>query len=163
MVENQLVWREEVRRGDIEVVRSLCRSSGFFSEEEVELAVELVEEHLIKGTISGYHFLFAQQGDQVLGYACYGPVPATESSWDLYWMVVDEEKRGQGLGRRLQSEAERMIFRGGGRRIYIWTSSREQYQPTRFFYERLGYTAEATLHEYYAPGEHLVIYVKAVS
>ena len=160
MKEQPLVWREEVSSGDRESVRRLCELSGFFSAEEVDIAVELVEEHLAKGVASGYHFLFAQHGDTVVGFASYGPIPGTESSWDLYWMAVEEKKRGQGLGRKLHSEVERRIALLGGRRLYAWTSSRDQYLPTRKFYERLGYSQEATLRDYYKPGEHLVIYVK---
>jgi len=158
--EQPLVWREEVSSGDRESVRRLCELSGFFSAEEVDMAVELVEEHLAKGVASGYHFLFAQHGDTVLGFACYGPIPGTESSWDLYWIAVEEKKRGQGLGRKLQAEVERRTALLGGRRLYAWTSSRDQYHPTRKFYERLGYSLEATLRDYYKPGEHLAIYVK---
>lgn len=158
-----LIWRDEVRPADSEIVRSLCKSSGFFSAEEVEMAVELVDERMAKGTASGYHFLFAQYGDTVLGFACYGPIPCTESSWDLYWIAVEEKKRRRGLGRKLQAEVERRTALFGGRRLYVWTSSRDQYLPTRRFNERFGYTREATLQDYYRPGEHLAIYVKPLS
>jgi hypothetical protein len=77
--EQPLVWREEVSPGDRESVRRICEISGFFSAEEVDMAVELVEEHLAKGVASGYHFLFAQHGDTVLGFACYGPIPGSLS------------------------------------------------------------------------------------
>ena len=160
MREQPLGWREEVSPGDRESVRRLCELSGFFSAEEVDIAVELVEERLAKGVASGYHFLFAQHGDTVLGFACYGPIPGTESSWDLYWIAVEEKKRGRGLGRKLQAEVERRTVLFGGRRLYAWTSSRDQYLPTRKFYERLGYSQEAALRDYYKPGEHLIIYVK---
>ncbi len=160
MTEQPLVWRDEVRPGDAEIVRRLCESSGFFSAEEIDMAVELIEERMAKGAASGYHFLFAQYGETVHGYACYGPIPGTESSWDLYWIAVEEEKRGHGLGRKVQVEVERRTALFGGKRIYIWTSSRDQYHPTRRFYERMGYTREATLRDYYKPGEHLIIYVK---
>lgn len=162
MIDQPLAWRDKVRPGDDEVVRSLCESSGFFSAEEVAMAVGLVEERLAKEVASGYHFLFAQQGDTVVGFACYGPIPGTESSWDLYWIVVEEKKRGHGLGRKLQAEVEQRTALFGGKRLYIWTSSRDQYFPTRRFYERVGYTKEVTLRDYYKPGEHLVIYVKAI-
>jgi len=160
MTDQPLVWRDEVRPGDAEIVRRLCETSGFFSAEEIDIAVELMAERIAKGAASGYHFLFAEYGETVHGYACYGPIPGTESSWDLYWIAVEEEKRGHGLGRKVQVEVERRTALFGGKRLYIWTSSRDQYHPTRRFYERMGYTPEATLRDYYKPGEHLIIYVK---
>jgi len=163
MTEQTLTWRDEVRSGDAEIVRRLCESSGFFSAEEIDIAVELIEERIAKGPASGYYFLFVQYGETVHGYACYGAIPGTESSWDLYWIAVEEEKRGHGLGRRVQAEVEKRTALLGGTRIYIWTSSRDQYHPTRRFYERLGYTREATLRDYYKPGENLIIYVKPLN
>jgi hypothetical protein len=50
----------------------------------------------------------------------------------------------------------------GGRRIYIETSSRAQYEPTRGFYLKCGYRQETILEDFYAPGDGKVIYVKAL-
>ena len=49
-----------------------------------------------------------------------------------------------------------------GSQIYIGTSSREQYVPTRAFYENNAYKLEAVLEEFYAPADSKCIYVKAL-
>ena len=49
-----------------------------------------------------------------------------------------------------------------GSRIYIETSSRKQYVPTRAFYENNAYKLEAVLEEFYAPADSKCIYVKAL-
>jgi hypothetical protein len=46
--------------------------------------------------------------------------------------------------------------------VYIETSSRPPYAPTRAFYERCGYELEVVLKEFYGPGDGKAIYVKAV-
>jgi ribosomal protein S18 acetylase RimI-like enzyme len=160
--EDELKWRGEVGSEDEEIIRRLCASSGFFSSEEIDIAVSLLHERLEKGESSGYHFLFLQYGDEVLAYASFGPVAGTEGTWDLYWMAVEEQYRGHGWGEQLHDEVGRRILAAGGRRVYIWTSSRDQYLPTRRFYERLDYIKEATLRNYYREGEHLVIYGKSL-
>ncbi len=160
--EHQLEWRDDVRGQDEEILRRICRSSGFFSPEEVDIAVSLLRERLEKGEASGYRFLFAQYADEVLGFACYGPIAGTEASWDLYWMAIEEPYRGHGWGEHLHAEVEKRILASGGKRLYIWTSSKDQYLPTRRFYERLDYVKEATLRNYYRTGEHLVIYGKSL-
>jgi hypothetical protein len=48
----------------------------------------------------------------------------------------------------------------GGKRIYVETSSREQYRPTRSFYSCCGYCKEATLEDFYSSGDHKVIYLR---
>jgi hypothetical protein len=46
--------------------------------------------------------------------------------------------------------------------VYIETSNRPQYEPTRGFYLRCGYRIDAVLEDFYAAGDAKVIYVKAL-
>ena len=157
-----ITWREEPVPSDAESVRDIVLSSGFFSAEEKEIAVELVRERLQKGLSSGYFFLFAEEQGRVTGYACFGPIPGTRDGYDLYWIAVMDEMRGLGTGKGILARAERKIRDSGGRRIYIETSSRERYRPTRAFYHKSGYVREAVLKDFYAPGDDKIIYVKTV-
>lgn len=155
-------YRDTVQKGDLQAVREIIASSGFFSGSEEETAVELVEERLRKGDASGYFFLFVEEAGSVLGYTCFGPIACTLSSYDLYWIALRDAFRGKGMGKGLLQRAEVEIGRMGGTRIYVETSSRDQYLPTRRFYEKAGYGAEAVLKDFYAPGDHKVVYVKAL-
>ena len=157
-----LLYRYEAEEPDRQRVRALVEATGFFSPAEADVAVELVDERLAKGAASGYEFVFAEEDGVPVGYGCYGPIPATESSFDLYWIVVDPVRQGRGIGRALMEEMERLIRTAGGRRIYVDTSSRPQYESTRGFYIRNGYTQAALLEDFYAPGDGKVIYVKVV-
>jgi GNAT superfamily N-acetyltransferase len=155
-------FREEVRQEDRQAVGRLIRATGFFSEAEADIAVELVEERLAKGDASDYFFLFAEEGDRLLGYACFGPIPGSVHSFDLYWIAVDPGEQGRGVGRTLMAAAERIMAGRGARRIYADTSSRPQYEPTRAFYLACGYLEEVFLTDFYAPGDGKVIFVKTL-
>ena len=155
-----ITYRQEVRPSDREAVDRLVRSTGFFSEEEHLIAVELVDEHLAKGEASGYLFLFAEEDERLLGYTCFGPIAGTLHSYDLYWIAVDPKTQGQGIGKQLMAESERLMAERGARRVYAETSSRPQYEPTRAFYLSCGYIREALLVDFYAPGDGKVIFVK---
>lgn len=157
-----ITFRYEATPADRQHVRRIVESTGFFSPAEVGVAVELVDERLAKGPASGYYFIFAEQAGQVLGYSCYGPIAGTADSFDLFWIAVDNHLRSKGLGRQLMAESERLIARAGGRGVYVETSDRPQYQPTRSFYERFGYSRAATLADFYGPGDAKVIYIKRV-
>ena len=124
------------------------------------MAVELVQENLSKGESSGYYFLFVEINERVVGYCCYGPIPCTKESYDLYWIAVLHEFRGQGIGRELLASTEKKIGEMGGRRIYVDTSSLDQYEPTRSFYRAKGYKEEAALKDFYSPEDDKIIYVK---
>ncbi len=154
-------FRSRLREDDLKDVSRMVTSSGFFSRDEVSMAVELVQEALSGGEEpSGYHFLFAELEGASIGYACFGPIPCTRCSYDLYWMVVHQDSRGCGVGKRLLRITERLVWSRGGCRIYVETSSRLQYAPTRAFYEACGYALAATLQDFYAPGDGKVIYEK---
>ena len=153
--------RGEVKPSDRDAVRRIVEDTRFFRPDEVDVAVELVDEALAKGEAAGYHFVFIEIEDNVAGYACFGPIACTLGSYDLYWIAVDPQRQGQGLGQVLLREAERQIVQRGGRHIYIETSARPQYAPTRAFYERCGYEVAAVLPEFYDRGDDKVIWRKA--
>ncbi len=141
-------------------VGSILERSGFFNAEEQEIGVSLVRERLEQGEASLYFFQFAQENDQVLGYTCFGPIPGTEVSYDLYWIAVDPNFQNKGIGGQLLQHTEAEIVHRGGKRIYIETSSRPLYVPTRSFYSHHGYILEGQLKDYYAPGDDKLLYVK---
>jgi ribosomal protein S18 acetylase RimI-like enzyme len=136
----------------------LTRDTGLFREEEVATAVELLDESL--NGDDDYRFVGAFDGDQLVGYACWGPTPGTEGTHDLYWIVVDHQRQGAGVGTQLLHEVESGLAAHGARLVVVETSSRADYAPTRRFYETRGYTRAATIPGYYAPGDDLVIYTK---
>jgi len=160
--DRRIHWRSEPHQGDIAAVRDIVASSGFFNAEEIDVAMELVQERLGRGAASGYHFIFAEADGKMVGYACYGPIAGTHSSFDLYWVAVHQSGRRGGLGREIMARAEAAIAQAGGTRIYVETSSRPQYEPTRNFYLRIGYRQDALLADFYGPGDGKVIYVKVL-
>lgn len=160
---DRVTLRDAVRTADVPAIARLAQATGFFTAEEVAVAAELAEERLNKGPAGGYHFLFAEDAAKgLLGYACFGPIPCTRTSFDLYWIIVDPRRQGHGVGKRLIQAAEIQISALGGTRVYIETSSRDLYHPTRRFYERCGYALEAVLKDYYAPGDDKLIYRKSL-
>lgn len=155
-------FRYNVLPSDRVTVREIIESTGFFRPDEVDVAVELVDERLAKGEASGYFFIFAEEEGRVLGYACYGPIACTVGSYDLFWIAVHQDVQGKGLGRALLTESERLIRERAGRHIYIETSGKPQYLPTRRFYERCDYRNIAVLPNFYDAGDDKVILVKAM-
>jgi ribosomal protein S18 acetylase RimI-like enzyme len=161
-------YRTVLTTADADRIEAVTRATGFFSEEEVGIARELAEENLNKGEVaSEYYFLIldAQHDQTALGgaidaYACFGPIPGTKASFDLYWIVVAPNAQGRGLGRELVSAVEERLGAVGGKRLYADTSSRDQYAPTRAFYERCGFVQVALLEDYYDDGDGKVMYLK---
>ena len=154
--------RFEPTDSDCTAIRRIVDSTGLFRPPEVDVAVELVEARLAKGIASGYEFTFAEKAGSVLGYACFGHNSMTVASYDLYWICVDKTLHGRGVGKQLLEAVEQRVRELGGQRLYIETSTRPDYVATRGFYLRCGYTLEAELADYYAPGDGKAIFVKAI-
>jgi ribosomal protein S18 acetylase RimI-like enzyme len=97
------------------------------------------------------------------GYACFGPHPLTQGTYDLYWIAVDPALQGHGVGCALLSRAEAEVRARGGRLILVETSTTADYAPARRLYATCDFRLEATIHDFYAPGDDLLIFAKAVN
>ncbi|HOK40021.1 MAG TPA: GNAT family N-acetyltransferase [bacterium] len=155
-------FRNYVKNEDKENVKNILESTKFFYEEEIDVAVELVDEALKKGKASGYNFLFLEENNFVIGFTCFGSIPCTKHSFDLYWICVHNNYKNKGYGKLLLKKSEEEISKMKGKRIYIETSSRELYLPTREFYLRNGYKVDAILKDFYSDGDSKFIFVKVL-
>lgn len=155
--------RESPHPADVDAVRALVAATGFFRDDEIAIAAELVEERLDRGAASGYEFVLADHGDALVGYACYGLIPCSTVSWDLYWIAVDPDLQGSGLGRRLLATVESRVRAGGGLALYAETSGRPRYRPTRAFYGRAGFAESAVFDDFYARDDDKVVFVKRLA
>lgn len=132
-----------------------------FTEDEKGCVAELWDEYIRLGPeASGYNFVVAREGEQVSGFACYGERSLTNGTYDLYWIAVDPFNRRKGAGRELLWQVEDDIRQLGGRLVFVETSGLEKYAPTRKFYLATGYLLEATIKDFYSPGDDLVIFTK---
>lgn len=138
--------------------------SGGFRPEEITVAMEVFDAALGIGRRRDpdYEIALVEVDGGLTGWACWGPTPCTEGTFDLYWIVVNRSWQGKGIGTVLIDEMERRVA-GRARLIVVETAGRDQYEPTRTFYQRRGYAEESRIADYYSPGDDLVVYVKRVS
>ena len=130
----------------------LLVATGAFHDEEIDVALSLFDL-----TDDDYEFLGAFDDGRLVGYACFGPTPATEGTYDLYWLAVDPAAQGRGIGRALVREVERQLSERGGRLLVVETSSRADYAGTREFYARSSYTEAARMRDFYAPADDRIL------
>jgi ribosomal protein S18 acetylase RimI-like enzyme len=144
-------------------IESITVRAGVFSQEEVECVRELWEEYLTLGSeCCGYYFIVYRDGDQVLGFACYGPRDLTDGAFDLYWIAVDPTARCAGVGRTLLTASENAARTMGGRMLIAETSGTPHYEPARKFYFGMGYENEARIKDFYTIGDDLMIFIKRI-
>ena len=153
----------DITPADRPALEKILSSSGYFYDFEIEVALSLADETCEKGQEkSGYYWLRLIDGGRVIGFANFGPNPSSVHSWDLYWIAIMDEYRKKRYGSILLSEAEQRVRSLGGHLLWIETSGRPLYEPTRHFYLKNGYELEATLREFYGPGDPKLVYRKVL-
>ncbi len=150
-----LVPRDRTKLGAILV------DTHAFSSEEIDVAMELIDIVLTNERQRDYeiHCMVDDQ-DQPVGYICYGPVPMTQGTFDLYWIAVDPNFQGRGAGSKLLASLEEAARETKGRMILADTSSIPPYENTRKFYEGKGFEEVARVPDYYSPGNDRITYCK---
>jgi ribosomal protein S18 acetylase RimI-like enzyme len=150
-------------RADRVRVDAIVSATGVFRPDERAIALE-VFDGAVQRPGADYCALGAyDERDQLIGFACYGPTPCTLGTWDLYWIAVDPGRQRHGTGRTIMDACERDMAARGGRLVVVETSSRPDYEPTRRFYQALGYQQAACVRQFYAPGDDLIIYTKPLT
>ena len=144
----------------------IAQGAGF-RPEEVSCALELLDAALARADGNTYEALVVvddpgESGGTPLGYACFGHTPMTESTFDLYWLVVAADARGRGIGASLLEAVEDLLRGRGIARLRIETSSLEGKGGAARFYAKCGYQRVGTVVDFYRPGDDLLTFVKVL-
>ncbi len=153
----------ELRAGDRDAVYEALVACGAFTEEEVRVALEVLDAGLAGGLTGDYPHFAAEVEGRVRGYVCVGKTPLTASTWHLYWLCVHPAVRGTGVGRALQAHAEAFIRSRGGERLVLETSGRPDYARARRFYQQAGYAEVGRIPDFYKPGDDCVVFCKLLA
>jgi len=150
----------KLRPSDRSEIERVLRATGFFSEDEVSVALELLDTAIARPEQRDYEIYVEEGASGLLGYICFGPTPCTVGTYDLYWIAVAPEAQGQGVGGRLVAFMEVILRAKGARKVIIETSSQPLYEGTRGFYLKIGYREAARITDFYKPGDDKVIYAR---
>lgn len=153
-----MITTRKAEEGDRRGLLALVAAQDNFTVLERRVAEEVIDDGLTGR--DDYEILVGVAPDgTVAGFICYGPIPLTEHSFDLYWIATLPSHGRRGLGGRLLAAMEEELRRRQAV-VYIDTSSTPGYDKARGFYEKHGYRVAARLQDFYHPGDDRVIYRK---
>jgi D-alanine-D-alanine ligase len=149
------------RVDDRSAVEALLQQPVFFKPHEIVVGLEVLDE-AHEGGESGHYqsYVSIGKGGRVTGWICYGATPCAEGTYDIYWIVVAPDLQGQGIGGALVRYAEARMLDQAGRMSLLETSGRPDYEPTRRFYLKTGYTEVSRIRDFYSRGDDRVTYSK---
>ncbi|QQS36342.1 MAG: GNAT family N-acetyltransferase [Ignavibacteriales bacterium] len=153
----------KIKQDDAVRIERLLSTIPNFTDNEVNVAMELVNIAASNEFQTDYNIYVYDFNDEVLGYHCTGRRPLTDGVYDLYWIVSDQKATVKGIGRELLEHAEKFVVDNNGRWLLAETSSKESYQATRNFYLRNNYSIVAQINDFYSKGDNLIVFGKFFS
>ena len=138
---------------------------------EVIESNELFPSELLDGMIEPYFaaadstdiWLTLEVDQRPVLVAYCAPERMTLGTYNLYLIAVHKDHQGQGLGARAMAYIEEMLRQLGNRILIVETSGLPDFELTRRFYQKIGYTQEAVIREFYQAGEDKVVFLKKLT
>lgn len=161
---NQSVIRPATQQ-DRPAIHRLAVGNDMFAPEELTGIDEMLDGFLA-GSMPGHRWLVTVDDDRVVAAAYVAPEPFADRLWNLYFIAVDPTRHGQGHGRDLIAHIEgvlRDLGEADARILIVETSGTDQYARTRRFYRAYGFDEEATIRDYYGPGDHKIVFWKRLN
>ena len=153
-----------IEKKDRPALKTILQAQKHFKLSEIQVALEIIDLALTQPNQDDYSIRVAEGEDgEILGYVCYGKAPLTDAVYDLYWIVVHPVFWNQGTGTFLLRYAEKDMRRRQARLLLIETSSLPPYESPRAFYLKHGYKEMARVMDYYAVGDHKLIFGKILT
>ena len=152
-------------KDDRDKIRQILIDTDNFNEDEITIALELIDVYLNNGEQKDYEIFTDENEDDkngVNGYVCIGPRPLTDGTYDLYWIAVNPKIQSKGVGSRLVKYIEDHLKNKNGRLVLIETSGKEGYDKERKFYEKNNYQKMVEIKDFYRAGDSLVVYGKYI-
>lgn len=148
---------------DTEDLVAIAQGTGVFKPHEIVALREVLADYFATNQADGHVAVTLERDGKPIGFAYYAPADMTDRAWTLWWIAVDKTVHARGLGTRLLHKAEADARAAGGRVMFIETSGLPYYELTRRFYVKHGYETEATLRDYYADGDDMVVFRKRLA
>lgn len=147
---------------DAAALIALAVAAGMFSANETEVLDKMFADYF-DGNIDDGHVCVTDEEREPIGVAYYAPAPATDRTWYLTMIGVRPDYQGRGRGSALLWHVENALRASDQRVLLVETSGLPSYTRTRAFYAKCGYEEEARIRDYYAAGEDMVMFRKALN
>ncbi len=152
--------------GDASTITRLALDNHMFEPDELGDFDEMLAG-FFDGSLDDHHWIVAvDDAGAIAAAAYYAPEPFSDRMWNLYFIATDPARHGAGAGTTIVDHIEGALRARGpsvARTLIVDTSSLDDYDRARAFYERRGFVEEARIREFYGPGDHKVTFWKLLT
>lgn len=107
-------------------------------------------------------WLTCEMDGTAIGFCYAAPEQLAEGTWNMFAIAVLPEKQGQGVGGAMVKEFESNLRQHAHRVLLADTSGADEFQQTRTFYRKNGYSEEARIRDFWAEGDDKVVFWKSL-
>lgn len=125
-----------------------------------EMLPQMIEGFLSSEEAQDLWITAHDQNGAAVGFCFVVPEELADGTWNMRAIAVHPESQGSGYGRGLVSAIEEVLRKQGQRILIVDTSSHDDFTLTREFYRKAGYTEEARLRDFWAPGDDKIVFWK---
>ncbi len=144
-----------VEAQDVPQIAAIVAATGLFPE---EMLPEMIAGYL-DGTKRDIWFL-CRAGEAMVAFGFCEPERMTEGTWNLLAIAVSPERQGAGIGSAMLRYLEERLTEQGERILLVETMGTPEFDATRTFYRKNGFTEEARIREFYEAGADKVVFWK---
>ncbi|MDF5715963.1 MAG: GNAT family N-acetyltransferase [Rhizonema sp. NSF051] len=146
---------------DTTALIAIAEAIGFQASELEQLSKMLVD--YFGGDSDSDRFWSTDDDNGPVGVAYCEPERMTDETWNLQFIAIRPDRQGQGRGATLLRYIEQTLTARGGRILLVETSALPSFERTRAFYAKCGYEEEARIRDFYATGDHKVVFRKVLN
>ena len=95
-----------------------------------------------------------------IGFCYARPEMLADGACNMLAIAVHPDQQGKGVGAALTKQMEQTLRQSKQRVVIVDTSGTDAFADTRAFYTKNGYTEEARIRDFWAPGDDKVIFWK---
>ena len=144
-----------VERRDLSHLKSIADATGLFPSEMMD---DMIAGYLDESKPDIW--FTAVLDDQPVSFGFCEPERMTEGTWNLLAIGVQPDRQGNGVGTAMMAYLESRLKDQSERILLVETMGIPEFERTRSFYRKNGYTEEARIREYYEAGADKVVFWK---
>lgn len=140
----------------------IARKLDVFHDKDIAILQSVLEDY--ENARDGYLIIDDKQDNLVRGFVVFGRIPLTAHGWDIYWMAVDKDHQGKGIGQKLLKSVEAHILKNEHvANLRVETSTRKEYAHARNLYSKAGFQEVGRITDFYDEGDDIVIFCKHIA
>ena len=148
----------QTRKSDITALQAVLDATDLFP---AQMLPELISGFLANDDPEDI-WLTCEQNGQAIGFCYAVPEQMADGAWNMLAVAVRPDEQSRGCGAALTVALEKHLTTRGQRILIADTSGTLAFARTRAFYLANGYSQEARIRDFWAPGDDKIVFWKAL-